>query len=120
MLTLNQCRKNVNQHLGVKTKKEAIALLKHKIATDNRWLYRSILAIYNKQTSGEKRAMETIIHNNVGFTAFDATRMSKIALFILREVPLSPRQVLLSRLVMKKYCEQLYTIALDIVNRKGE
>lgn len=113
-----ELRAKVNQHLGVKTKKEAIALLKHKITTDDRWLYRSVIAIYNKQTSVEKRTMETITHNNVGFTAFDATRMSKIALFILREVPLSPRQVLLARFIMKKYCEQLYTIALVVVNSK--
>lgn len=107
-----ELRAKVNQRLGVKTKKEAIKLIKHKVLTDNRWLFRSIIAIYNKQAEVEKKTKEAMLSNGMGFSAYDANYMSNISELIIRGKRLSSEQLLCARGIMQKYCGQLYSIAL--------
>jgi hypothetical protein len=53
--------------------------IKEKLLTDDRWLVRGILAIYNLQTDQEKAAEATLKHNGVGFNGCDAYILSSFA-----------------------------------------
>lgn len=88
-----------------------------KLETNDIWLYRGILAIYDRQTQDEKRVKDTIDRNGVGFNAFDADIMSSFAM-VLRErvdaglpMSLSYNQRKIARRVMLKYAGQLVRIA---------
>ena len=56
--------------------------IKAKITTDPRWCERAILAIFDRQTTAEQETEETVIHNKMGFTAFDANKLSYYAKWI--------------------------------------
>ncbi len=99
--------------------KEAIA---EKLATDNNWLFRGILAIYARQTATEQASETTQEDNGVGFNGADANILSSFAKQIQQwnsapannrrfNTPLSQKQVELARKKMKKYAKQLAGIA---------
>ena len=100
--TKSDLRKKVNLHLGVKTKKEALQVIRYKIMTDDVWLLRAIKAIYDRQTKEEKETRETREHNGVGFSKFDANRMSKLAILTINGMGLTPTQMFTARQIMKK------------------
>lgn len=50
--------------------------------TNVRAVERAILALYKRQTTEEQRTQGTHQHNNVGFSAADAKRLSFIAEFL--------------------------------------
>ena len=116
--TKSDLRKKVNLHLGVKTKKEALQVIRYKIMTDDVWLLRAIKAIYNRQTKEEKEVRETREHNGMGFNKFDANRMSKLAILVINGMGLTPTQMFTARQIMKKYCGQLYDISIKTVERR--
>lgn len=116
--TKSDLRKKVNLHLGVKTKKEALQVIRYKIMTDDVWLLRAIKAIYDRQTKEEKETRETREHNGVGFSKFDANRMSKLAILTINGMGLTPTQMFTARQIMKKYCGQLYDISIKTVERR--
>lgn len=88
--------------------KEQIA---QKIATDDKWLIRGLLAIHNRQTEDEKHSETTKESNGVGFSAFDATILTDLVNQLKRTGYLSRRQIELVRKKMKKYAGQLARIA---------
>ena len=96
--------------------------IRTKIATDNRWLVRAILALYERQTEDEQRAESTDHRNDKGFNAADAPIMSSFAKQILDwrrsddrtyASPLSPRQLAVARRKLPKYAGQLARIAAE-------
>lgn len=88
--------------------KEEIAA---KLADDDAWLIRGLLAIYSKQTDEEKNSDITKVDNGIGFNAFDATILSDMAKQYNRTKFLSKRQLVIVRKCMKKYAGQLTKIA---------
>lgn len=92
--------------------------LLEKLATDERWLHRGILAIYERQTTDEKQREETKHQNGIGFNGPDAKFMSKMAQQILLwqagkwkyRFPMSPRQQAAARNRIRKYAGQLLRI----------
>ena len=97
--------------------KEQIA---EKLATNNTWLFRAILAIYNKQTDAEQAVGVTREDNGVGFNGVDSVILSSFAKQIKTwevatgrrfPTPLSPKQITIARAKMKKYAGQLAKIA---------
>jgi hypothetical protein len=88
--------------------KEEIAA---KLAGDDKWLIRGLLAIYAKQTDDEKNSDITKEENGIGFNAFDATILSDMAKQYNRTKFLSKRQLEIVRKCMKKYAKQLTKIA---------
>ena len=97
--------------------KEMIA---NKIATDDRWLERGILAIFKFQTEHEKKVVGTCEFNGVGFNGVDGSFMTSIGLFIHKShyrynkpigTILSPKQKYIARKKMAKYAGQLARIA---------
>ncbi len=87
------------------------AKFKDKILTDQRWLERAILAIYNRQTEDEKTQEATLKHNKVGFTGADARLLSYYASWILKGNHLSGVHVERARKRIVKYAGQLADIA---------
>lgn len=89
-------------------KKEEIA---EKIQTNDEWLCRGIIAIYNKQTPSEKSCRYTNDFNGVGFNSFDSKFLSDMALLLIEGRKLSYKQLIASRKKMVKYSGQLCKIA---------
>jgi len=85
--------------------------IKIMLATDTKWLYRGIVAIYKKQTDDEQAVQETMESNGVGFNSCDAKRLSQYAQEILHTGKLSERNRIVARQIMLKYAGQLARIA---------
>lgn len=82
-----------------------------KLATDDRWLVRGLLAIYARQTDDEKNSETAKEDNGIGFNAFDALILTDLVNQVKRTNYLSKRQIALVRQKMKKYAGQLARIA---------
>ena len=92
-----------------------------KLQSDNTWLIRGILAIYNLQTDTEQSTGATREHNNVGFNAVDSFILSSFARQSKAweatpttrrfRSPLSVKQLEHARKKMKKYAGQLTSLA---------
>lgn len=94
--------------------------IKLRLETDDWWVSRAVVAIFNKQTEQEKSSEQTTEHNKVGFSAFDATILTSFAKQILKwdreenskySFPLSPKQLVMARKKIVKYAGQLAKIA---------
>jgi len=90
-----------------------VAFVKDKLGTDDRWLTRGLSAIYARQTASEQNTESTQDHNKVGFSAFDADFLTKMAKVILAGRTLSPKQMAAVRKSMMKYAGQLVKIAKE-------
>lgn len=85
--------------------------IKEKVATDDRWAIRAMLAIYKRQTATEKAMQETRDRNGVGFNGVDGQIMSSIAEFYLKHNFVSRKQMVIIKKKMGKYAGQLAKIA---------
>jgi hypothetical protein len=81
------------------------------LRTDDKWLIRGLLALYERQTTTEQRVEETKEKNFRGFSAADAPKLTGIAKFYLRRKFISSRQKDLVRARIMKYAAQLAQIA---------
>ena len=87
--------------------------IKEKLRSDNRWLCRGILAIYNKQTYEEQNAEATLKDNGVGFNGVDAYILSSFAKQLKQGKALSSKQLVIASKKMPKYAGQLLQIAKE-------
>jgi hypothetical protein len=85
--------------------------IKEKLATNQQWLERAVLAIYARQTAAEQTVEETVDLNNQGFNAFDAKYLTYIAKWLQSGKHLDGRHLEKTRTRMQKYCRQLTEIA---------
>ena len=90
--------------------------IKEKLITDQRWLMRGIVAIFEKQTWDEQQTEQTTEHNGVGFNGIDAELMSSFAKQIQRGRVLSTKQLAFAQKKMPKYAGQLLHIAKEKSN----
>jgi hypothetical protein len=88
-----------------------VEYIRHKIATDQAWMERAVIAIYNKQTSGEKQMRRTVHKNYVGFSAPDAKFFSYVATWILGRRHLTGKFKRRAFMRIPKYAGQLTKIA---------
>jgi hypothetical protein len=84
-----------------------IALLE----TNNKAVERAILAIYENQTTSEKRAEKTIESNCIGFNGVDARLGTYYAKYLLSGKHLSGEHIDKARKIIRKYTRQLLDIA---------
>lgn len=61
------------------TKVSKTAMLKEKLAKDDRWICRGLLTVYDHQTEDEQRAESTQEHNGVGFGGVDGEILTSYA-----------------------------------------
>jgi len=85
--------------------------IKKNLLISKTWLTKAIIAIYNKQTESEKYSEITSLYNKVGFSAFDAPRLSYYAKWLLSGRSLSGRHLDIARKKMLRYSKQLAKIA---------
>jgi len=85
--------------------------IRHKIATNDTWLCRGIIAIYKHQTEDEKRSRTTSEPNGFGYNLKDSFIMSTLAEHLLRGNTLSEQQRRIARDRLSKYARQLTKIA---------
>ena len=106
------------------TQKQARDHVANKLATDDNWLIRGLLAIYERQTADEQRAEHTKHRNAIGFNGVDSQILSSFAKQVQQwqktpeknrrfDSPLSPRQIVLTRQKMAKYAGQLVIVARE-------
>lgn len=89
--------------------------IKFKLETENPWLLRGLLAIYDRQTADEKQSELTKHENGVGFGGADANILSSFARQYRSRGFLTGTQMILARKKMQKYAGQLAKIANGVV-----
>lgn len=114
--------------------KKGREVIREKLLTNDEWLVRGLLAIYDCQTSDEQTEEQTKHHNSVGFNGLDAKFLSSLAMQVKQwlkdkeeskknpaikvfPTPLSARQMELLRKKMLKYSGQLFVLAQQ---KRGE
>jgi hypothetical protein len=85
--------------------------IRHKIATNDTWLCRGIIAIYKRQTADEQRNRTTSEPNGFGYNLKDSFIMSTLAEHLLKGFTLSEEQRHIARMRLSKYARQLTKIA---------
>ena len=108
------------------TDKARIAYIREKLSTDEQWILRGLIRIYERQTADEQREQMTRHWNSVGFTGADGEILTSFAQRVLRggyesDVErkiahpighyLTPKQEAILRRRMPKYARQLVRIA---------
>lgn len=102
-------------YANLKTIKEKEQFIKEQLASNDNWVLRGLLAIWNKQTADEKMTKDTKHHNGVGFTGSDAEFYTAMADRVNSGYSLSVRQMECIRKGMKKYAGQLRRIADGVI-----
>ena len=85
--------------------------IKTKISTDQRWLERAILAIFERQTFQEQRVEQTLEFNKIGFNGPDARKMTYYANWIRRGNHLDGEFLEDAKKRILKYSKQLEKIS---------
>jgi hypothetical protein len=91
-------------------KEEIVALLE----TNNGFLCRSVVKIWNRQTTDEKICKGTSHENGRGFNGTDANILSSYAEFFTTRGYLTEKQLVLARKKMMKYAKQLAIVANEL------
>ena len=97
----------------LKFKKDKVAFIREKVATDPRWAVKGLLRIFEYQTATEQACETTQEHNGVGFTGVDAEILSSFAKQVNKGRNMSPKQMAIIYKKMPKYAKQLMLIAED-------
>ena len=85
--------------------------IKGLLSSNDTMVGRSLVQLYNKQTSDEQTSMSTRYHNNRGFNGVDAHILSSFTEQYQRKQWLSEKQLYLARKKLGKYVGQLTKIA---------
>lgn len=85
--------------------------LQNLVRTDDKALLKAIVVIGQYQTAEELAMAETVDHNNRGFGAVDAEFMTGLYFRILRNEPLTRRELAIAHNKMPKYWRQLMEVA---------
>ncbi len=114
----------VTTYAACETKKDKMAFLRHKLATDLVWAAKGCVKIHQLQTESEKSIGDTTDSNGVGFSGFDARGMSYLAEYINKATTKpekwrktfataidQPKSIRKIHKIMPKYANQLRQIA---------
>ena len=85
--------------------------IKSMLNENDRAVARGVLAIYNRQTDGEKIDDNTHESNGVGFNKIDAEILSSFARWFYAHGYLTEKQTAIARKKIMKYAGQLVEIA---------
>lgn len=84
------------------------AILKEKLASDQRIALKGLLRIYEGQTDGEKAMHGAVYDNGIGFNATDAEILTSLAQRVLANKPLTEKQMAVVYKTMPKYAGQIF------------
>ena len=102
----------------LKTQNDWKKYIQNLIITNDKALYRAIIAIYNNQTKTEQNIQSTTEHNGIGFSGTDAEFMSSLAVRIQSRRQLTTGQIMVARKIMPKYWKQLMVISKNNIEKK--
>ena len=85
--------------------------IKDKIKTNQAWLERAIVALFDKQTRDEQATEDTHVNNKIGLNKPDAHKMSYYAKWIMAGKHLNGRFLEDARNRVLKYSKQLTKMA---------
>lgn len=106
----------------LKTKKARIEFIREKLKTNDMWMLKGLLVVFDNQTHDEQREESVRTHNGIGFTRADAEIMTSFAKQaiskgvreglankekIMVDQVFSPKQAFLFRKKIVKYANQL-------------
>jgi hypothetical protein len=97
---------------AVHTKESIQALLQNR----DEAVYKGLIAIFERQTEGERRGGTTQEHNGVGFSRFDAPFLTDMVRSYRIYGRLTPKQLAVTRNKIKRYWRQL----VEIANERAE
>lgn len=83
----------------------------HLLQISDRFVVNSLLRLYDKQTVDEKNSRTTQHSNKMGFNAFDAKPLSGVAVQVIQNQFITPKQIGFCRSKLIKYAGQLTRIA---------
>lgn len=95
-------------------------IIQEKIKTDDRWVYRSLEVLYDRQTQDEQETKSTNHHNSMGFNGTDSFILSSFMEQLNKRkvtgqpVTLSPKQLEICRKKLPKYWKQIQ----EVINSK--
>mgnify|MGYP006274819253 FL=1 len=89
------------------TKKDTLTALQQKLAIDDRWALRALLAIFKNQTEDEKDRAAVRDNNNKGFRSMDAVILTSFAKQVSNRRNLSTKQMAIVHKLMPIYARQL-------------
>lgn len=112
-------------YADLKTKRARVIFMKEQLASNDRWMLKGLVTIYNRQTEGERQSEVTQEHNKVGFTGIDGTILTSFAKQFIKkgglaalsvgvteaEAFFSKKQLPILRRKMPKYARQLVEIS---------
>ena len=114
----------IDTYGACKTKKDKMAFLRHKLATDASWAAKGCVKIHDLQTESEKSIGDTTDDNGIGFSGYDARGMSYLAEWIKKATTKpgrwrrtftnaidQPKSIRKIHKIMPKYANQLRQIA---------
>lgn len=84
-----------------------LAEVKNKLETDQRWQYRALVVLYQRQTDSEQVDKKSKIQNGVGFTGPDATILTSFAQFFEKNGFLTGKQQVILNHKIVKYSKQI-------------
>lgn len=93
-----------------------LSTVKDKIKTDQRWLQRAIVVLYQHQTHDEQVQRETKYRNDVGFNSADAKKLSYYAKWISLGKNLSGHHLQTAFKLVPKYSKQI----LNLINENKD
>ena len=85
--------------------------IKELINTNNAFVARSLVKLFERQTADEQNSEMTKYQNKMGFSAFDADILSSMAKQFQRYGKLTEKQTVVARRRLQKYTKQLTRIA---------
>lgn len=85
--------------------------IRTKLQTDDRWLFKGIVALFERQTDQEKKVEDARITNNQGFNKPDSHKLTYYAKWILKHGALTGFHLEDARKRVLKYSGQLTKIA---------
>jgi hypothetical protein len=82
-------------------------VIQDKLMTDSRWVERSLIKLYERQTHEEKTSKETITDNNRGFNSSDSRYLTYCSEWLLKGNHLSGVHLTKCGMKLKKYWKQI-------------
>ena len=81
--------------------------IQDKLTTDSRWVERSLIKLYGRQTEDEKTTKETKWENGMGFNGSDSRYLSYCSQWVLSGRSLSGHHLTKCGTKLKKYWKQI-------------
>jgi len=84
------------------------------LETNNNFLKRALVKMYNRQTESEQEHIYTHQRNSVGFNKPDGSKLGSLAKFYVDRKFLTEKQIILVRRRLVRYTRQITDIANSI------